>query len=182
MKHTLKVTAILLAMFFVTQLIGLYVVNQYSPQIIELVDEEGNVVNITTHNLPAIFEPPQDTNPQGALVSIIFAIIIAVFVMFALMKYEVEIFLRLWFFLVVALALSLTFNAIIMKIPSSFLIAIVIATPLAYFKIFQRNIIVHNLTELAIYPGIAAIFVPILSIWTVVLLIILISLYDMYAV
>ena len=182
MKHTLKVTAILLAMFFVTQLIGLYVVNQYSPQIIELVDEEGNVINITTHNLPAIFEPPQDTNPQGALVSIIFAIIIAVFVMFALMKYEVEIFLRLWFFLVVALALSLTFNAIIMKIPSSFLIAIVIATPLAYFKIFQRNIIVHNLTELAIYPGIAAIFVPILSIWTVVLLIILISLYDMYAV
>jgi presenilin-like A22 family membrane protease len=42
--------------------------------------------------------------------------------------------------------------------------------------------LVHNITELAIYPGIAAIFVPILSIWAVVLLLILISIWDMYAV
>ena len=41
---------------------------------------------------------------------------------------------------------------------------------------------VHNATELLIYPGIAAIFVPLLSLVTVSILIILISLYDMYAV
>ena len=39
-----------------------------------------------------------------------------------------------------------------------------------------------NITELFIYPGIASIFVPLLNIWTVVLLLILISIYDIYAV
>src|SRR3989344_3745939 len=70
--------------------------------------------------------------------------------------------------------------------PSSTLVSIVmaigIAIPLAAIKIFKRNIIVHNVTELFIYPGIASIFVPLLNIWTVVLLLIIISVYDIYAV
>jgi presenilin-like A22 family membrane protease len=40
----------------------------------------------------------------------------------------------------------------------------------------------HNLTELLIYPGIAAVFVPVLSLWSVFILLILISAYDLYAV
>jgi len=64
----------------------------------------------------------------------------------------------------------------------STLVALAFALPLTYLKIFKRNIFLHNFTELLIYPGIAVIFVPLLNIWTVVLLFILISLYDMYAV
>ena len=61
-------------------------------------------------------------------------------------------------------------------------IALLIALPLAYLKVFKRNILVHNITELFIYPGIAAIFVPLLNIWTIIILLIIISLYDMWAV
>ena len=32
-------------------------------------------------------------------------------------------------------------------------------------KIYRKNLIIHNLTELAIYPGIATVFVPILNFW-----------------
>src|SRR3989304_4992765 len=65
---------------------------------------------------------------------------------------------------------------------NTILIALIIAIPLAIIKVFGRSFIVHNLTELLIYPGIAAIFVPILNIYTVIALLLLISVYDMWAV
>lgn len=182
MKHALKIILLLLAMFFVTQMIGLFVVNQYSPEVTQVVDDQGNITNVTSYNLPYGMDPPEEIEPKNTIIAIIIAIIIAVSIMFVLMKYNAEILLRTWFFVVVALAIGITLNSLILKIPSSALIAIIISIPIAYIKIFKRNIIVHNVTELAVYPGIAAIFVPILNIWTVVLLLILISLYDMYAV
>jgi len=169
-------------MFFLTQIIGLLVINIYSPTISQTIDENGNQINITSYNLPYGVEPPQDSTPQSSLFSIVIAIAFAVGLILVLMKLRSEIFLRIWFFIVVILAISISFNAFLIKIPSSSLIALAIAVPLAILKIFKRNVIVHNLTELLIYPGIATIFVPLLSIWTGVLLLILLSIYDMYAV
>ncbi|MBI5803649.1 hypothetical protein HY450_00225 [Candidatus Pacearchaeota archaeon] len=182
MKHSVKITLILLTMFFVTQLIGIFVVGQYTPHSEEVVDSEGNIVNVTFTNLPYGLEPPQEVKPSNSLISIMIAIVVAVFVMFILMKYKAEVFLRIWFFVVVTLAVGISFNSLVLNLSNGSLFALAAALPFAFFKIFKRNIIVHNLTELLIYPGIAAIFVPILSVWTVVLLLVLISLYDMYAV
>ena len=181
MKHSLKIIIILLSMFFIAQLIGLVVINQYSPETIQ-VEIQGNITNQTTYNLPYGMDPPEDATPASTLISIIIAIAIAVIFILILMKYRAEFFLRAWFFIVVTLALGIAFNAFLLKLPYSALIAIIIALPLAILKLFKRNIYIHNLTELLIYPGIAAIFVPLLNIWTVVLLLILISIYDIYAV
>ena len=182
MKHSLKIVFTLLIMFFITQLIGIAVINQYSPIQQQITDEQGNVMNKTIYNLPYGMEPPEDVTPGTTLVSIIIAIAIAVVFMLVLMRYKVEFFLRLWFLVVVALALAITINAFLPKIPLASLIALMIAIPISLVKLFKRNIIIHNFTELLIYPGIAAIFVPLLNIWTVVLLLILISIYDIYAV
>ncbi len=182
MKHSIIIVLLLLGMFFITQLIGIAVINQYSPQTEQVIDAEGNLANITTYNLPYGIDPPQDIKPANTLISIVIAIAIAVIFMLILMRYKAEFFLRTWFFVVVTLALGITINAFIQGIQYSSLIAMAIALPLAALKLFKRNIIVHNLTELMIYPGIAAIFVPLLNIWTVVLLLILISIYDIYAV
>src|SRR3989344_2169185 len=182
MKHTFYITALLLGMFLFTQLVGIFVAHRYTPEIIQVIDASGNVTNITSYNLPSWVEPPQDIKPHNVLIVIPIAIAIAVSLMFILMKYNAEILLRLWFFAVVALALGITLNAFALSIQNSEIITLIIAIPIAYIKIFKRNIIVHNITELAIYPGIAAIFIPILNLWTVILLLILISLYDMYAV
>jgi len=183
MKHSIKITFVLLAMFLLTQFIGIFVVSQYAPQTIHVTTPEGEIINATSYNLPYGMDPPQDISPRSTLVSIIFAITIAVFIMFLLMKYNAEIFLRVWFFIVVTLAIGITFNSLLFNlIPYPSILALILALPLAILKIFKRNLLVHNITELLIYPGIAAIFVPLLNIWTVIILLILISLYDMYAV
>ncbi len=182
MKHTLKIVLLLLGMFFLTQLIGLAVLQAYAPEIKQVKDAEGNIINITEYNLPYGTEPPQDNDPKINLISIIIALLIAIALMFFLMRFQAQIIIRLWFFIIVSIAVGITLNAAFFNLPSAQWIALLIALPLAFFKIYKRNILVHNFTELMIYPGIAAIFVPLLNIWTVVLLLVFISLYDMYAV
>ena len=183
MKHSIRITLILLCMFLVAQFIGLAVINSYNPHQTEVQNENGTLTNTTTYNLPYGMGPPEGVTPTSNIISIVIALIIAITVMFLLMKFGAQTFLRVWFFVVIILALAITINAPLSLFAkySSF-IALLIALPLAYLKVFKRNILVHNATELFIYPGIAAIFVPLLNIWTVVILLIIISLYDMWAV
>ena len=183
MKHTIKITAILLAMFFIAQMIGLYVANAYKPEIKQIVNQTtGEITNETVYNLPYGLEPPQEIKPQESVISIIIAFCIAIVLMLLLMKLKAETFLRIWFTIVVILGIAIAINAFFIKLPNSALIAVAVAIPLGILKIFHRNMFVHNGTELLIYPGIASVFIPILSIWSVVVLLIIISIYDMWAV
>lgn len=158
-------------MFLVTQFIGLYVVNHYTSG-----QEE----------LPYGMETPKVQNESeytsSLLPSIIIAFVIAIAIMFVLMKFKSEIILKGWFFVVVAIALGITINAFAPDYKYTSLIILAIAIPLAFMKIYRRNFIVHNLTELLVYPGIAAVFVPILNVMTMIILLLLISAYDMWAV
>ena len=171
MKHNIKITAILLLMFIVTQFIGIYVVNHYTSG-----QEE----------LPYGMETPvveqESEFVTSLLPSIIIAFIIAISLMFLLMKFKSAMILKAWFFIVVAIALGITINAFAPDYKYTSIIILAIALPLAFMKIFRRNFVVHNLTELLVYPGIAAVFVPILNILTMVILLLLISGYDMWAV
>jgi len=60
--------------------------------------------------------------------------------------------------------------------------ALIIAIIMGIWKIYRPNIIVHNITELFIYGGLAAIFVSMINLFSGIILLFLISLYDMYAV
>ena len=166
MKHNLKITVILLAMFLITQFIGLYVVNHYqNPE----------------NKLPLGMETPKvekESDYYGFFSAIVIAFVIAILLLFLLMRFKAEFVLKLWFFIVVIIALSISFNSIL-KIT---LISLLIAIPLAFVKIYKREFLVHNLTELFVYPGIAAVFVPILNVLTIVILLIIISIYDIWAV
>jgi presenilin-like A22 family membrane protease len=171
MKHTTKITIILLSMFLITQLIGLFIINFYL--------QDGNT-------LPYGFDQ-QNIDIQNSfslLTSMLFSFIIAIFLVLILTKIKSIIFMRAWFFIVVCLALGLTLNVLIfnLKIPHSAIIAIGIGAILAYFKVFKRNIILHNITELLIYPGIAAVFASILNIFTLIVLLAIIAIYDVWAV
>src|SRR3989338_7043505 len=97
MKHSLKIVLILLGMFFITQLIGILVISIYSPHIEQTIDEKGNLVNVTSYNLPFGMDPPADVKPANMLISIIISIFIAVILILALMRYKAELFLRTWF-------------------------------------------------------------------------------------
>lgn len=173
MKHTLKITAIILAMFVVTQFIGLYVVDHY-------LSEEND--------LPLGLETPEiekEADYFKLLPGIVIAFVIAILLLFFLMRFKIGFVLKLWFFVVVVIALTISLSSILSQL--SFLkyfviISVLIALPLAFIKIYKTNFLVHNATELFIYPGIAAVFVPLLNIWTIIGLLILISIYDMWAV
>lgn len=182
MKHTIQITLILLGMFLLAQLIGIAVVNSYSPQIVQSVSENGTLTNQTIYNLPPWFEPPQSNSPSNNLVSIIFAVALGVILILLLMKFKAEVVLRWWFFIVIILAMGVTFNAILFSLQYSYLIALIIALPLAIWKVFRRNLIIHNITELLIYPGLAAAITPLFNILTIVIFFIFLSIYDIYAV
>jgi len=183
MKHNIKVTVILIAMFIVTQLIGLWVVNHYL--------QDGN-------GLPYGMDPPEVTEQTalGLVISLIISFTIAVLLIVLLVNFKNVWVMRIWFFLVVILALGITLSAILIslklfsynvklllwQVPLAWLVALAIGIIIAYIKVFRRNILVHNLSELFIYPGIAAVFVPILNIWTIIALLIIISIYDIWAV
>lgn len=174
MKHKPKIVAILLIMFLVTQFIGIYVVNHY-------IQEENN--------LPYGLETPQPDQPSEFYIlftQILFAFIIAIALLFLLTKFKIEFLLKAWFFIVVVIALGLALNVIFSDIFPELkyisLIALGIGVVFAGLKIFARNLLIHNLTELLIYPGIAAVFVPILNVITIIILLILISVYDIWAV
>lgn len=181
MKHNLKITAIILGMFLLTQFIGLYVVNHYSP--FKVVD--GKIIERPAPELPFGMQPPEvreNSEFAQVLVSIIFAFVIAITFIFFLTKFNVDFLIKIWFFVVVAIALGIALNSFIPKFQYQILIVLLIVIPLAFVKIYKKNLLLHNTTELFIYPGIAAVFVPLLNVWTIILLLIIISLYDMWAV
>ena len=98
MKHTAKITIILISLFFVAQLIGIYVAGQYLPETIQTVNETtGVVTNSSVYNLPYGLDPPTNIKPQESIISIVLALCIAVLLMLFLMKMRAETFLRLWF-------------------------------------------------------------------------------------
>jgi presenilin-like A22 family membrane protease len=171
-------------MFLVTQFIGLFVVNSYLPiQQTILNQTTGSYENITVNQpLPYGMQPP-DMKAAPSLISLIISFTIAIVILLILIKYKWKFFIRGWFFVVVILALSLAFNSFLKPfLPYSSLLVLLLAVPLAYLKIYRPSVIIHNFTELLIYPGIAAVFVPILNIWTALIFLILISVYDMWAV
>ncbi len=178
MKHNTKITAILIIMFLVTQLIGLWVINAY---------EESNL------KLPYNMDPPvpEKQSLSSGLTSMLIAFSFAIFLFFILTKIKAEKFIRIWFFVVTILAIAIALYIIIFKIFNikSSLIAIVISAPLAYFKIFKRKLLIHNITELLIYPGIGIVFVLFLinlmgskTVLGIIILLLAISLYDIWAV
>jgi presenilin-like A22 family membrane protease len=156
-------------MFIITQVIGLFVVSTY----------------VHGLELPYGMEPPDEIKEKPQGLQIIFAFILAVTLFFVLIKINAATVIRIWFFVVTTIALGLALHAILYQLNittyTSF-IALLIALPLTYIKIFRRDMITHNLTELLIYPGIAAVFIPLVNIFWITVILLLISLYDIWAV
>jgi len=170
MKHNYKITIILLSMFVITQFIGLFIVNFYFGI-----------------NLPYGFGGSGgEIEGASGFISIIIAFIVAIALVMLLTKFKAKFVMRIWFFVVVMIALGISFTAILLTISPGYtlipLIALLFALPLALSKIYGRNLLVHNFSELLIYPAIAAIFVPILNVLYLIILLVLISLYDAWAV
>ncbi len=182
MKHNVKITLIILGMFIITQFIGLYVLSE-DPFNIEK-EVNGTMQMVPNPALSWISPPEAQTQSDFSVFfgSIVFSFIVAISLLFFLTHFKAEFILKAWFFVVVIIALFISFVAILPTMQYATIIALVLALPLAFIKIYKRDFLVHNITELFVYPGIAAVFVPILNLWTIIALLIIISIYDMWAV
>jgi len=161
MKHDLNITLLLIVLFLSSHIIGLFVINHYLPE---------------KQNLPLNIEKPK-FEEKTAYIPLIITILIATGLALILLKFKAFRLWKVWFFLSVFITLSIAFSAFIIE-----KIAVLIALILAIFKTFKPNIYIHNLTEVFIYGGLAAIFVPVLGLFSIIILLLLISIYDMIAV
>ena len=160
MKHNLKIISILLGLFLVAQFIGLLVTNSY----------------IQVDELPLGIERPE-IDEKTSFVPIFIFILIATALVLVLLRFKLFRLWRLWFFLSVFFCLTVSFAAFIAD-----MFAVILGVVLAGWKLFKPNVIIHNLTELFVYGALAAIFAPLLSIYSVIILLLLISVYDYIAV
>jgi presenilin-like A22 family membrane protease len=175
MKHNWPVTILLVVLFLAAQLIGLGIISAY-------IDREKTAeTGVTSWKaLPAIagytLERPE-VSPGALIAYITAAVLIGTILILLIVRWQKVLLWKLWFLLAVVLCLDIAFAAVL-----SGAYALVLALVFGLLKIFRPSVIVHNLTELLIYGGLAVIFVPLLTPLTAIVLLVLISVYDMYAV
>ena len=172
MKHTLKVTLVLVVFFFMSNFVGLLIINHY---IDHKKTTETSVVS--WEPLPYNLERPEVKNQSVSFIYIALAILIGTILVLLLIRFNKPMIWRIWFLFTVWLTLAIAFAAFINAI-----IAAALALVLAILKLYKPNVVVQNFTELFIYGGLAAIFVPIINLFAAFMLLILISVYDFIAV
>ncbi len=170
MKHSFKITVLLLLFFLLAQFLGLAILNQYIDQDKTLA--EGKTI---FKELPIGERPPLEE--RTSYFPVILAILIGTGFLWLLIKYKLIWLWKFWFLVAVIVSLAIAFSALIK--PE---LALILALILGLWKIFKPNFWVQNLTELFVYGGLAAIFVPLFNLWSAIILLILISIYDAYAV
>ena len=122
--------------------------------------------------------PPKPTaGPDTVGFIFIMAILIGTILVLLIAKFNKPMVWKIWFFLTVWLTLSISFAAFFNSI-----IAASVALLLAVLKMYKPGLIVQNISEIFIYGGLAAIFVPILNIFAAFMLLIIISIYDYISV
>ncbi len=171
MKHTLKITIILITLFLLTQVVGLATINKY----IEVEEKDGKI--IINHKDTVLGPQPEITEKSYSAIPILIAVLIGTVFLLLLIRFKLGKLWKLWFFAAVFMTLAVSFNVYIIRA-----YAIILALVLAIIKIFKPNIIIHNFTEIFVYTGITIIILPFLNIISAFTLLIVISIYDMYAV
>ncbi|MEI7718433.1 MAG: presenilin family intramembrane aspartyl protease [archaeon] len=151
-------------MFLLTQFVGLYV--------------------IASEAVPSYLTATDTQSAGYYFYQIISSFIIAILIVVLITKYKLRLVMKTWFLIVVIIALSISLAAIFKNIfgITNYLFPLIFAIIFGILKILRPSVVIHNVTEVLIYPGIATIFVPILTPLTAILLLIIISIYDMWAV
>lgn len=173
MKHTGLVTALLLLFFLVSQFIGLGLL-AYNAQIAS----NTSTGEITVAYSDTALGPRPELSGWGSLAYIVFGVGFGTLLLLLLIKIKRGKYLwKAWYFLAVVFAITIAFGVIVSPI-----IAFLLAVLLTVLKFRFTNIFTHNISEVFMYAGIAILIVPLFDVFWASILLVLISIYDMYAV
>jgi len=189
MKHPLNLTVLLILMFLTAQLLGLLIIREYVN--IEASHETGSTVNNENVFRQIGFEPPVVENESLSFIFILISVLVGTGFILLIIKFRKGNLWKLWYFFAVLFALLFAFNPFVFKLFALLGVAsllppyatlLLISLGLSLFKILKPNVVVHNLTEMLIYGGIAAMLVSVIDLFSAIALLVLISGYDAYAV
>lgn len=175
MKHEFRIIVLLVAFYMVAQVVGLGLV--YTDAKVESsVTETGQVVVTVSHPETVLGARPDVYNFDAVLLVITSVIIGTGLVMVIVKLNKVSVWKGLFFFAVFS---SIT---IAIGVLTNLYVALLAGLALTLLKFWKRNLVVHNATEVLIYSGIAVLFAPLFEPIWVILLLLAISGYDMFAV
>jgi len=158
LKYDLRTTLVIIALFFFSQIAGLFIVNK----------------NIETFGTAA-FEPSGEE--EKVIISLPASIIILTVVFILLHKLGLKNILLLWYSLAFITTVFFSLSAFMQEI-----YAVTIATVLLIIKFCSKDEYIHNIAELFVYGGLTVVFLPLLTPKIMIILLILISAYDIYSV
>jgi len=193
MKHNLQVIGMLLVVFIVSQVVGLGIISLYHTKTI---NKDTGEVSLEAGDLPLGIERPK-INKAYSYIYITAAVIIGTALALLLIRFRSIRLWKTWFFLSILLCLTIAFFSFIKGLGTLFpfimqplifgfngaeTAGLLIALVFTYLKVFRPNVYISNITEVFIYGGLSAIFVPIMDLRSAFILLGVISVYDMYAV
>ncbi len=171
MKHTWNVTTVLILLFVISQIIGMSLLTLSQ----EVIQEPDGTIKVD-YKQTSLGERP-DTQGAQSIVFLVIGVAAGTIILLILAKLGWSRIWKVWFFLAVTTALTIALEVIIK--PAA---AFITGALLAAWKIIRPNVWVHNITEILVYSGIAILLVPLFDIVSAIIVLILFSLYDAYAV
>jgi len=211
MKYKWKIAILIILFFVASQLVGLAVTASYKENFYKkereekipknltnlsekkIPEENFTNISITREVIPEKIEIKTTFDFLQILISFLIALIFATLLFIILMKVGVIRVVRFWLFFVVSVGLFLCFSLLFYNLNFKItiknfsfnfleLFVLLAAIGLAYYKIYRRNIILHNITEIFVYPGIVILFLPIVNLYIALALLLILSVYDFIAV
>lgn len=174
MKHETSITYLLIALFFLSQIFGLFLIQHDAQQVVY--NQEAGTLEVNYEQ--TAIGPRPEVRGAGSLLYILLGVGIGTIILLLLIRVRLgkKIWV-VWYLIAIIIALTVTFGAFFDP-----LIALIFAIILGLLKIYYRNFFVHNVTEILMYAGISLLFAPLFDVLWMIVLLVIISLYDMYAV
>jgi presenilin-like A22 family membrane protease len=170
-KHSIPITLLLVILFAAAQIIGLGLLAADIDAVVTT-DSGLTIERGTT----ALGERPTTEGFESFLYLLI-GIGIGTALVLLLIRLKAYNIWKIWFLVAIWFSLSVALGVFV---PA--LVALIICLPIAAWKVYWPNPVIHNIAEIFMYAGLAVLLVPILDLKWAIILLVAISIYDMIAV
>ncbi len=154
MKHSAKITALLMIIFLIHQFFALFIISR---------------------NMQSLGEPYPET--ELSYYAILLPIFIIIFSLLFIFLRKFGLIIKYWHLLALILCTFLTLSSIVEQ-----WIAIILAIIIIALRKLLKNEVMDNLSELLVYPALVLVLLPLLNTLSVIVLLAIISIYDVLAV
>jgi presenilin-like A22 family membrane protease len=164
-------------LYFVAVLIGVSVIPTY----IDL-QTSAQTGTTTINDESYVVAPPVVQNESYSFLYIIGGLLIGTALLLLLLTFAKIWIIKLWMLLATVIALTVAIYPFTREAVPSIIVPICISLILGLIAFFSRFTIANAIVQLFMYAGIAALFVPMLNLTAAIIMLIVVSLYDIYMV